>query len=52
MDRMGLQFMEDKESLDAEESLELLSDLFGVEKSEMYDHFTGREFVPRPKLEM
>lgn len=52
IDKMGLSFMKNKDSLKETESLELLCELFGVEESEMWDHMSGRKFIPKPKMEI
>ena len=52
MDKLGLKFMSNKESVSVVESFELLADLLGVDESQLYDQMSGKVFVPKPELEI
>jgi hypothetical protein len=47
LDRMGDSFMEDKDSLTPEESLELFSDLIQTKEADVIDHVNRKtQFMP------
>ena len=49
MDRMGLDFIDNPDSLSAEEALELFADLIDCRQQDVYDCVTGDKlFVPIP----
>jgi hypothetical protein len=49
MNRKAAEFIENKESVSAEESFDLFCDLFNVSEYNAADYFNGRKFVPAEK---